>query len=141
MNEMTVSQFANRVGATADTVRYYERIGLLPEPRRTASGYRLYEEADVDRLRFVKQAQTFGLSLDDIAELLDVRDRGLCPCGHTRTLLEGRVAEIEAQMAELTELRDQIHTMLATLADRDAGQWPCDEHLIQIQDHRTRSTS
>lgn len=141
MNDMTVSQLADRVSTTADTVRYYERIGLLPEPRRSASGYRLYEGADVDRLRFVKQAQTFGLALDDIRELVAVRDRGLCPCGHTRILLENRVAGIDDQISELTQLRDQIHGMLDALVERDAGTWPCDDRLIQIEDRRTRSTT
>ena len=80
---LTVSKLAARVGLTADTIRYYERAGLLPPPDRAASGYRAFEDDPVDRLRFIKGAQRIGLHLQEIKELLDIPDRGLCPCGHT----------------------------------------------------------
>jgi DNA-binding transcriptional MerR regulator len=87
---LTVSKLADRVGLTADTIRYYERVGLLPPPDRTASGYRAFEDDAVERLRFIRGAQRIGLRLQEIKELLDIRDRGLCPCGHTEDLLSRR---------------------------------------------------
>ena len=79
---LTVSKLAARASLTADTIRYYERAGLLPASR-TESGYRAYVDEAVEILRFIKGAQRIGLRLQEIKELLDIRDRGLCPCGHT----------------------------------------------------------
>lgn len=129
MSPLTVSKLAEEAGTSADTVRYYERIGLLPEAERSPSGYRLYDVEAVERLRFIKRAQRFGLRLDAIAELLDVRQRGLCPCGHTRRLLEGRVAELDDELASLARLRDDIARMLDEPA---GGGWPCAGGLLQI---------
>jgi DNA-binding transcriptional MerR regulator len=100
--DLTVSKLAREVGLTADTVRYYEKAGLLPAPARTPAGYRVYHEDDVERLRFIRGAQRIGLRLRE-KELLDIRDRGLCPCGHTEDLLRRRVSEIDA---EITRLQD-----------------------------------
>ncbi len=135
---ITVSELAERAGTTADTVRYYERIGLLPEPRRSDANYRLYDREDVARLRFVKRAQRFGLQLDDIAELVRIRDQGLCPCGHARSLLEGKLEEIERQIAELEELRGDIRGLLETGDVAGDGCWPCAPRLLTIE-NRTRS--
>ena len=115
MSQLTVSKLADRVGTSADTVRYYERIGLLPEPDRSASGYRLYDDDAVARVQFVKYAQRFGLRLDEIAELLEIKEQGLCPCGHTRRLLERRLAQLDDDMAAMARLRRDIGQMLEEL--------------------------
>lgn len=117
LERMTVSRLAEHGGVTADTVRYYERIGLLPDARRDANGYRRYGAGDVDRLRFIRHAQRFGLSLDDIRQLLEVRDGGLCPCGHADELLADRLAQLDEQIATLQQLRGDI----AALLDRDVA--------------------
>ena len=134
MSQLTVSKLAEQAGTSADTVRYYERIGLLPETERTTSGYRVYGEEAVERLRFIKRAQRFGLRLEAIGELLDVRRRGLCPCGHTRRLLEERVAELDEEMSSLARLRDDISRMLEELptAPGTPTDWQCSSELIQI---------
>jgi DNA-binding transcriptional MerR regulator len=132
MDGMTVSELARRAGTTADTVRYYERIGVLREAARTAGGYRLFGDDDLARLAFVKRAQAFGLRLDEIRELLDVRDRGLCPCGHARTLLRERLDDVERQMAELEVLRDEIRRLVEGDAPAADVQWPCGGGLVNI---------
>lgn len=124
MDGMTVSEAAERAGTTADTVRYYESIGLIPEARRSSSGYRLYDAEDVDRLRFIKRAQRFGLRLDDIGELVEIRDRGLCPCGHARDLLVARVDELAGEIAGLRRLRRDIRGLLDA-GTTQSGAWPC----------------
>lgn len=140
MDEMTVSELARRVGTSADTIRYYERIGVLPEAERSPAGYRLFDDTDVDRIAFVKRAQRFGLQLDEIRELLDIRERGLCPCGHADELLVGRLDELEQQLQSLTALRDDIRGLLA--GDRDGdGCWPCGDQLIQLQPPEGRTES
>ena len=134
MSHLTVSKLAKRVGTSADTVRYYERIGLLPDTERSTAGYRLYGDDAVERLRFIKQAQRFGLRLEAIAELLDVRQRGLCPCGHTRRMLEDRVAELDEEMSSLARLRADIAAMIDDLPASTAGDdWRGTTDLIQIR--------
>jgi NADPH-dependent 2,4-dienoyl-CoA reductase/sulfur reductase-like enzyme/DNA-binding transcriptional MerR regulator len=109
---LTVSALADQVGLRADTVRYYERVGLLPKPARSAAGYRLYDQAAVGRLRLIKGAQRAGLRLRDIGELLQVADRGQCPCGHTETLLKERLAEVQAELARLQALEAELTRLL-----------------------------
>ena len=83
---LTVGQLAARAGVRADTIRYYERAGLLPEPSRTDGDHRRYGPADLDRMLFIRGAQRLGLRLAEIRELLSVRDTGVCPCGPAETL-------------------------------------------------------
>ena len=134
MSQLTVSKLAEQAGTSADTVRYYERIGLLPEAERSPSGYRLYGDDAVERLRFIKRAQRFGLRLEAIAELLDVRRQGLCPCGHTRRFLEDRVAELDEEMSSLARLRADVAALIDELpaSTSDGGEWQCASDLIRI---------
>jgi DNA-binding transcriptional MerR regulator len=105
---LTVSHLGAEVGLSAATVRYYKHLGLLPAPERTAAGYRQYPKEAVERLRFIKSAQRLGLRLREIAELPTICDQGLCPCGHSEALLRERMAEIDAQVAELQAVRAEL---------------------------------
>ena len=130
---LRVSEVAHRVGLTPATIRYYERLGLLPTPERTPSGYRQYDEDVGDRLRFIKGAQRFGLRLDEIRQLLDIQDQGQCPCGHTQELLRTRVSEVDEEMRRLRGLRQDLLQMIAR-ADCDAPasmSWPCAVDFIE----------
>ena len=98
------------------------------KPERTAAGYRQYAEAAVDRLRFIRGAQRLGLRLADIRTLLTVRDTGTCPCEPAEELLRRRLAEVDAQIAALTELRSQMAAMADALPAADCpppspGTW------------------
>jgi DNA-binding transcriptional MerR regulator len=75
---------AHRIGVQPEAIRYYERRGLLPTPRRAASGYRIYTPEHVERVDFIKQCQTLGFSLDEIRELMELKFRGNSPCQHVR---------------------------------------------------------
>lgn len=127
MSKFTVSECARRAGTTAHTVRYYDRIGLVSTPQRSDTGYRLYAEEDVERLRFIKRAQRLGLNLDEIRELLHTRDRGLCPCGHVREFVASHLQHVETQIAELARLRDDMRHLLevGSLESPDGSCWPC----------------
>jgi DNA-binding transcriptional MerR regulator len=92
----TISAIARQAGVSPDTLRYYERLGLVAPAQRMANGYRRYDPDVVDRVRLIKGAQRTGLRLGDIKELLEISDRGACPCGHTRTLLEQRIGDVTA---------------------------------------------
>jgi DNA-binding transcriptional MerR regulator len=116
---LTVSALADTVGLNADTVRYYQRVGLLPEPARSAAGYRLYDQTAVGRLRLIKGAQRAGLRLREIGELLQVADQGQCPCGHTETLLRQRLAEVRAELDRLRALEADLVGLLERRPDPD----------------------
>jgi DNA-binding transcriptional MerR regulator len=113
----TISDTAAQAGVSADTLRYYERIGLLAAPDRTPSGYRLYDPSTPERVRLIKGAQRIGLRLDAIKNLLDILDRGACPCGHTRRLVEQRVADVDRELRDLQALRGDLVRLLAGLDD------------------------
>jgi DNA-binding transcriptional MerR regulator len=118
---MGVSGLAKRVGVGPDTIRYYEKVGLLHEPARTASAYRRYDEAAVDRLRFIQGCQRLGLRLREIRTLLEVRDTGICPCEPAEALLRERLAELDNQLAELTALRAELTSMVERLPSADCA--------------------
>jgi DNA-binding transcriptional MerR regulator len=105
---LTVSHLGAEAGLSAATVRYYERLGLLPAPERTAAGYRQYQQDEIERLRFIKNAQRIGLRLREIGKLQAICDQGLCPFGHSEALLRGRMAEIDARSAELQAVRAEL---------------------------------
>jgi DNA-binding transcriptional MerR regulator len=112
---LSVGQLAARAGVRTDTIRYYERAGLLPEPRRTDGDHRRYGPADLDRLLFIRGAQRLGLRLAEIRDLLAVRDTGACPCGPAEAVLREHVSEIDREMARLRALRAELTGMLAAM--------------------------
>jgi DNA-binding transcriptional MerR regulator len=119
---MKIGEIAERAGMPAKTIRFWEDQALLPEPARTPSGYRDYGPAILERLAFIRHAQAAGLTLEHIRQILDIRDGGEPPCVHVTSLISRRLGEIEARMAELARVRDQ----LAVLAGRAAAQDPAD---------------
>ena len=119
---LTVGQLAARVGVTADTIRYYERSGLLPEPNRTDGDHRRYGPADLDRMLFIRGAQRLGLRLAEIKVLLEVRDTGVCPCGPAETLLSEHIGEIDREIARLARLRADLARMVVGLSGQSG---PC----------------
>lgn len=130
---LTVGQLARRTGVSPDTVRYYERVGLLPKTERTSSGYRSYDESHVERLQIVKGAQRVGLRLREVRELLEVMDRGLCPCGHAESLIRERLGEIDQEVSRLAELRGQLARLVERLPDPPTGgPWPCQTEFIRV---------
>jgi DNA-binding transcriptional MerR regulator len=125
---LTISALAGSLGLSADTVRYYERIGLMPRAERTLNGYRLYGEDAAARLSLICAAKRMGLRLMDIKELLDVLERGQCPCGHTHDLVERRLAEVDAEIQQLKAVRSQLISLKKRnqeCLDAVASDWFC----------------
>jgi DNA-binding transcriptional MerR regulator len=116
---LSVGQLATRAGVSTDTVRYYERAGLLPRPRRTGGDHRRYGAVDLDRLLFIRGGQRLGLRLAEIRELLAVRDTGVCPCRPAEELLREHVSEIDREMARLAALRAELSGMLTAMPGPD----------------------
>jgi DNA-binding transcriptional MerR regulator len=128
VGQLTVGQLAARTGVRTDTVRYYEREGLLPVPQRTDGEHRRYGAADVDRLLFIRGAQRLGLRLAEIRELLAVRDTGTCACQPADRLLRRHVTEIGTEIERLAALRAELLGMLAAMPGPDCpdplpGTW------------------
>lgn len=113
---LRIGELARRAGVNPRTIRFYEAIGLLPEPRRLPNGYRVYGARDLERLRFVRRAQALGLPLEAIRDILALHDAGSRPCCRIRELAGQRLAEIDRQISELQRLRSE----LAALVERAA---------------------
>lgn len=107
-NGLQIGAVAARSGLTVDTVRFYEKQGLVAKPLRSAGGYRLYHETDIDRLSFVSRAQALGFSLGEIRELLLLRDTGSETCSHVHDLLEQKLTVVQLKIADLRELENQL---------------------------------
>ena len=103
---------AARLGVSADTIRYYERRGLFPKAARNSSGYRLYSEASLARIQFVRNALRFGFSLKQIANFLGSRASGHPPCHDVRSAGQRILAEMDRQIEELTVARAEIRKTL-----------------------------
>jgi DNA-binding transcriptional MerR regulator len=104
---------AHATGVSTDTLRHYERKGLLPRVHRTASGHRRYSPATVERVLLIQRALVVGFSLDDLGRVLSVRDRGGAPCHKVRALVGERLEALERQVEDLVVLRDELRTLLA----------------------------
>ena len=112
---LRVAQLAGEVGVSPDTIRFYEREGLLPRPPRSAAGYRQYPVEAVERVRFIQGCQRLGLRLREIVELLSIRDTGTCPCEPAELLLSRRIAELDAELARLSALRAELVRTVSSL--------------------------
>jgi DNA-binding transcriptional MerR regulator len=111
---MRIGELAERSGVEPTTIRYYEQIGLMPPPSRRESGYRDYGEEAAVRLGFIRAAQSVGLTLGEIREVLAFRDRGEIPCAHVAGLIEKKAAELSQRISALERMRQD----LARLAKR-----------------------
>ncbi|OYV64346.1 MAG: hypothetical protein B7X07_06665 [Actinobacteria bacterium 21-64-8] len=109
---MRIGEVAKRSGVSVKTIRYYEEIEVLGEPRRLASGYRDYDIDTIERLRFIRASQASGLSLGEIKGIVAYRDRGESPCSHVLDLLRRRSDEIDAQIEELKRSKTIINKLV-----------------------------
>ncbi len=107
-----VGQVADALGLPTRTIRFYERRGLLPNPERSANGYRVYQAATIERLRFIKRAQAAGLTLAQIGSVIDVRDGGDAPCEHVEGLLRSKLEAVETRRRELETLEGELNVLL-----------------------------
>jgi DNA-binding transcriptional MerR regulator len=117
---------ARRCGVSPDTLRHYERKGLLPPPARTRAGYRRYPPETVARVTLIQRALVVGFSLDELAGVLRDRDRGVAPCRAVRDLVARRLGDLDERLVQLTALRAELRRLLAswdrTLAATAPGQ-------------------
>ncbi|MGH8085563.1 MAG: MerR family transcriptional regulator [Lysobacter sp.] len=115
----TISRLAASAGVHIETVRYYQRRGLLHEPERPAGGVRRYGPTDVTRLQFIRRAQTMGFALDEIADLLKLT--GERSCEQTRQLTQRKLADVRLRLAELRQLERDLEQMVAKCSQTPIG--------------------
>jgi MerR family copper efflux transcriptional regulator len=107
-----IGDLAKKTGLVVRTIRYYESVGLLPKTARTESGYRVYGDDAVDRLEFIIKAKSIGLKIREIRDVVTLIDKGLVPCGFTKTLISSKIDEIDEKLAELYLLKSKLASLL-----------------------------
>ena len=115
---LRAGDLARLCGVSTDTLRHYERVGVLARPQRTRAGYRQYPAEAATRVRLVRRALAVGFSLAELAEILRTRDRGGAPCREVREMATDKLAQLERQLAEMTALRDHLRELLTQWDDR-----------------------
>lgn len=114
---MRIGEAARRVDLEASAIRFYESAGLLPVPKRTANGYRNYAADDIELMRFVKQARSLGIPIDDVRQIVALRDRGEAPCSFVRQVLDREARLIDRRITELRALQDELAVLRRRAAD------------------------
>lgn len=116
---MQIRDLALASGVTAQTIRFYERRGLLPPAARDRNGYRQYDEEAVSRLHFIRSAQTAALTLTEIGSIITVRQTGSAPCEHVSTLLDAKLEDVHRRQKELALLETELHQLMSASQDLD----------------------
>ena len=117
---MRIGELARRAGCLAETVRYYEREGLLPAPERTESNYRLYENTHLDRLTFIRNCRALEMSLDEIRALLAITDGAGRDCGEVSAVLEAHIGHVSERIGQLVDLKKQLVALREQCGGTDA---------------------
>ncbi len=124
MNGPTIGQVAKRAGVGVETVRFYERKGLIEQPRKRTSGYRVYPDDVVQRIRFIRHAKALGFTLAEIGELLSLRPDPRTNCATVKERAQGKMADIDEKIASLTKMHRSL-TKLVHACDRRSQTAEC----------------
>lgn len=130
--KLRTGEVAARAGVNVQTLRYYERRGLLPDPRRLASGYRAYPPDAVRTVRFIKRAQSFGFSLAEVEALLGLARDGQDGCPQARELADARIADMDRRIAEMQAMRDSLRQIAASCGQPHADPGCPLTHAIEV---------
>jgi DNA-binding transcriptional MerR regulator len=130
-----INELSKHTGVPRKTIRYYEDVGLLISPLRASNNYRLYDEQDIERLRFIRSARSLDFSIEEIAKVLSTLDRHEPPCNHVVELLQKHLSEIEARIRDLEKLREELTQLYETGKDlpEDIQMQSCVCHLIKVR--------
>lgn len=138
--EMLIGELADAAGVTSQTVRFYERKGLLPAAERGANGYRVYDLSTLARLRFISVAQAAGLTLAEVRSIIDLRDGGTVPCTHVAALIGTKLADVRARIRHLAGLASELEALLAHSRQLDPFDCTDDDicHILSTPQQPTR---
>ena len=123
------AELARRTGCNLETIRYYEKTGMMPDPPRTASGYRIYDDSHVSRLRFILRARELGFSIEQIRGLLDLVDGGTQTCAEVKERTERHLADVRAKIADLKRIEKVLAGTAAQCSGEDVPECPVLEAL------------
>jgi len=133
MGNLTIGKLAKATGVNIETIRFYERMGLMPPPRRRESGYREYSGEDIRRLKFIRRAKDLGFSLREIQELLELRVHPDTSCEDVRKRAEAKIASVEAKIKELQRVKRALETLAASCYGKGPeGECPILEALDAV---------
>lgn len=137
----SISQLSQQTGVSNKTIRYYERISLLPQPSRASNGYRQYIDQDVDRLKFVQRLRLLDFTLADIREILAFKERNEAPCNYVMTVISEQVDAIAQQIHELKLLQEELNHFHAAgqVLPEDVDMKTCICHVIKTADVKQKS--
>ena len=132
MEKLTIGQLAKKANVNLETIRYYERRGLIPEPPRNNSGHREYSLEEVKLTEFIKRSQALGFSLKEILELLSLRVEPGRTCGDVKERVEAKIADIEKRIEDLERIREALLSMSKKCIGKGpVGQCPILEELYK----------
>lgn len=123
------SELARRTGCNLETIRYYEKIGLMPDPPRTTAGYRVYDEGHVSRLQFILRARELGFAIDEIRGLLDLVDGGNQTCAEVKERTERHLKDVRAKISDLRRIEKVLSATAAQCSGEDVPECPVLEAL------------
>lgn len=127
---LAIGALSRRTGVNIETVRYYERIGLLPPPARSEGGHRLYGGGHLMRLNFVRRARDLGFTLDEIRALLELAEKGDRPCAEAREVAANHLSDVRAKIADLRTMERVLADMVARCAEGATPECPLIEALF-----------
>jgi MerR family copper efflux transcriptional regulator len=122
---LKVGDVAKAAAVGVQTLHYYERLGLLPKPQRSAANYRLYSSDAIRRVKFIKKAQTIGLTLEETKQILDLKEHGRAPCSKVAELGERHLRELDMRLAELRKYRRALADALNDWREEDTTERQC----------------
>ena len=130
-----INELSKHANVSPKTIRYYEDVGLLASPVRASNNYRLYDEGDVERLRFIRSARSLDFSIEEIAQVLSTLDRHETPCNHVVELLGKHLSDIEARIQDLERLKEELTHLYEIGKDlpEDIQMQSCVCHLIKVR--------
>lgn len=126
---MKRAELARQTGCNLETIRYYEKIGMMPDPPRTASGYRIYDQTHVARLRFILRGRELGFSIEEIRGLLSLVDRGTQTCAEVQALTERHLADVRTKIADLRRIEKVLANTAAQCSGDEVPECPVLEAL------------
>jgi Cu(I)-responsive transcriptional regulator len=145
MARLSIGNLAKATGTKVETIRYYERIGLLPEPRRTEGNYRSYDEGHLGRLGFIRRARDLGFPLDQVRDLLGLADQRDRSCEAVDVIARQHLAEVERKIADLTALRNELADVIGRCRRGTVAECriietlaPCRRADVMVRDARRR---
>ncbi|MBP8180003.1 MAG: heavy metal-responsive transcriptional regulator [Acidimicrobiia bacterium] len=130
---MKIGELARSCDVPTQTIRFYEKRGLLPEPTRLPNGYRIYDHNSAERIQFIRRSQTAGLTLAEIAGVLKVRAEGQAPCGHVSDLLTTKLGDVQERIEELTVLSEELNALIERSKQLDPADCTASEicHILR----------